>query len=123
MRFGEEAPDFDRLKRQIENRSGQPELYNYFALRPEDDISTTVLKKQKVMNLHKLLREGVVEARKLKLAHPEMKPIEIAKQVLASAEDLEMLDWMRTDLEDYSNHFDMYFDAKLSRGKKHLLPD
>ena len=104
-----------KLVEEILDRSGQPELYNYFEVGDQPVVPSNVKK-----NIHKQ-PTSLEFAKNIKSHNPSLSPREIAQKVYMTDTDMETINWMRNDLKDYLNHFDEYFEAKLSRGKKKQL--
>lgn len=115
-------PSANVLIANINDRAGQPELYNYFALRPEDDITKHVRHHASKPNNFNLARAEIRKAKAIKLENSSLTSLEIASQVqLTSLEHREMLHWMQAQLKEYARNFDELFAAKLSRSHQHAF--
>ncbi|MES2199785.1 MAG: hypothetical protein V4489_06420 [Chlamydiota bacterium] len=119
----EQIPPMSVLIDGINDRSGQPELYNYFALRKEDDQSAVGKSLIEKIDNANLIRPEIRDARALKMEHPEMTPVEIAQKVMISKDNKEIITWMLASLESYDEHFDQFFDAKLKKTEPHKFTD
>lgn len=115
----EKIPSISTLIEEINDRAGQPELYNYFALRPEDDLTQHVRSKiHKKDSFH--LNHEIKTARALYQKNPALSPSEIASQVVIVDKDYqEIFRWMQENLEEYLDNFDAIFDEKLNRSLQH----
>lgn len=120
---GDRIPPMNVLINEINDRSGQPELYNYFALHLQDDQSEAARARIRQAASMDIVRPEIRVARALKQDHPEMSPAEVAKQVMTTQENKDIIRWMLADLENYDEHFDEFFDAKLGRGDPRPFKD
>ena len=105
----------DALVNIINDRSGQPELFRYFALHQKEDVSKEARSLVGRVKAIDIVRPEIRIARKLKADHPEMIPAEVAKAVMTTEEHKTIIRKMIVDLELYVKCFDEYFDSKLKR--------
>lgn len=111
----ERIPAKEVLIEEIMDRSGQPELYNYFALHEEEDLSEEIRAQLGRGSAQDILRPEILAARELKAQNSGLTPVEIAQRVMTTGEHKEIIKWMSEDLERYQANFDEYFNAKLER--------
>ncbi|MCB0394141.1 MAG: hypothetical protein KDD25_06260, partial [Bdellovibrionales bacterium] len=117
--YGLKRPSPEELRISAENKNGQPELYNYYALRPEEDMSDRG--KQLISRSvgQELIRHETLESRRIAKKDSLLSPSQIAEGVRVGKDLEEMIRWMHKDLVEYYDNFDQIFDGKLARIEEH----
>lgn len=106
-------PTTEELISDIEDRSGQPELYNYFALDPKMDVTSKIRTRRPTRK--PMTASDIIKGRNLKKLHPNMSGSDIAKLVPASDDHRRLVGWMKSELIRYEEQFDSWFQQKLER--------
>jgi hypothetical protein len=63
----------------------------------------------------------IKKARKLHKRNPDKTPADIAKELNVGPQYLQIVEWMRDDLQNYYENFEEIFDRKLARIKEHSV--
>lgn len=116
---GLSRPSLREMAKEAKSQVGQPELYYYYALHPEEDISEHGKALIDKPPARELVRPETIAARAIHDANPVLKPAEVAQKTNISKNQKDLLAWMKQDLEHYSANFDQIFQAKLDRIKIH----
>ncbi len=116
---GQLSPSRTQLIRAAKQRNGQRELWNYWALNPNDDISQEGKEILARPPAPKMTSDDQKASTDFQAKHPNSSAEDIAANTPIDQDKIELIRWMKEDLENYLKNFEAIFKGKLSRILQH----